>query len=149
MSQEKTMRFELVTPERVVLKEDVFQITIPTKSGEITVLPGHIPLVSILAPGVIELKTLSEKIEIISVSSGFLEVSKDKVIILADTAERGHEIDEKRIGEAKKKAEDLKKNAKVVDDVEFTKISALLDKELARDKALKKWKKIKNIESIN
>ena len=46
MSDDKYIKFEIVTPERVVLKEEILQITIPTKAGEITVLPNHIPLVS-------------------------------------------------------------------------------------------------------
>ena len=50
------IKFEIVTPERVVLKEKIKEVTIPTKEGEITVLPNHIPLVAILTPGVIELK---------------------------------------------------------------------------------------------
>jgi len=53
---DKYIKFEIVTPERVVLKEEVRQVTVPTKAGEITVLPDHIPLVSSLMPGVIYLK---------------------------------------------------------------------------------------------
>ena len=71
-TDKKTIEFEIVTPERVVLKEEVLQATIPTQSGEITILPDHIPLVSILNPGVIELKKPSGENEIISVSGGFV-----------------------------------------------------------------------------
>ena len=54
MSQ-KIIKFEIVTPERTVLKEEVQQVSAPTKNGEITVLPNHIPLVASLQPGVIEI----------------------------------------------------------------------------------------------
>jgi len=139
----KIIKFEIVTPERTVLKQDILQITVPTTSGEITILPDHIPLVSVLQSGVIEVKRADNIIEIMSVSGGFIEVMKDKVVILADTAERAEELDEKRIEEARTKAEELKKTTKNADDVEFTKISAKLEKELARFRAINKWRRIK------
>jgi len=145
----KTIKFEIVTPERVVLKREVFQITVPTTTGEITVLPDHIPLVSILQPGVIEIVLADKVREIISVSGGFIEVMKDKVVILADTAERAEELDEERIKAAHQRAEDLKKNAKAVDDVQFADVSAHLEKELARLRAVNRWRRLKNTDSKN
>ncbi len=140
------IKFEIVTPERVVLKEQIKEATIPTKEGEITVLPNHIPLVSILVPGVIELKKENEEKEIISISGGFVEVLKDKIVILADTAERAEEIDEKRLEEARKKAEDIKKGIRKFDELRFTNINARIATELARSKAIKRWKKIKSLD---
>jgi F-type H+-transporting ATPase subunit epsilon len=140
----KTIKFEIVTPERVVLKQEILQITVPTASGEITVLPDHIPLVSILKSGVIEIKRADNVVEIIAVSGGFLEVMKDKVVILADTAERAEELDEVRIKEAREKAEKLKEEAKNVDDVQFTNIAAKIEKELARLRAVNRWRKLKD-----
>ncbi|MCU0680061.1 MAG: ATP synthase F1 subunit epsilon [Planctomycetes bacterium] len=144
-NEKKTIKFEIVTPERLVLREEILQITVPTQEGEITVLPEHIPLVSILKPGVIEVKREGKPNEIMFVSGGFIEVQKDKIVILADSAERGHELDEKQIEEAKAKAEDLKNKSKHLDNVEFTKIASLLERELARSQAFKRWKKISNI----
>jgi F-type H+-transporting ATPase subunit epsilon len=141
----KTIKFEIVTPERVVLKQEILQITVPTMSGEITVLPDHIPLVSILKSGVLEIKRADNVTEIIAVSAGFLEVMKDKVVILADTAERAEELDEVRIKEAREKAEKLKAEAKNLDDVQFTNIAAKIEKELARERALNKWRRLKSI----
>lgn len=140
-----TIKFEIVTPERTVLKEEIFQVTIPTKEGEITVLPNHIPLVGVLLPGVIELVNKDNSKEVISVSGGFVEVLKDKIVILADSAERAVELDEKRIEEAHKKAEDIKKGVRKFDELRFTNINARIATELARGKAVKRWKKIKNI----
>lgn len=139
----KTIKFEIVTPERTVLKQDILQVSVPTTSGEITVLPDHIPLVSVLKTGVIELKLADNNIEIISVSGGFIEVMKDKIVILADTAERAEELDESKIEEAKLRAEEAKKNAKFVDDVEFANVSAQIERELARLHAVNKWRKLK------
>jgi len=145
MSQ-KTIKFEIVTPERVVLKQEALQVTVPTTSGEITILPDHIPLVSILRSGVIEVKRADNIVEIMSVSGGFIEVLKDKIVILADTAERAEELDEKRIEEARTRAEEIKKNAKAADDVDFTAVAAKLEKELARMHAVDRWRRLKNVD---
>lgn len=146
MSQ-KTIKFELVTPERVVLRQEALQVTVPTTSGEITILPDHIPLISILRPGVLELKRADNVVEIMSVSGGFIEVLKDKIVILADSAERAEELDEERIKDAQKRAEELKKSAKDTDDMEFADISARLEKELARMHAVNRWRRLKNLDS--
>jgi len=137
-TDKKTIKFELVTPERVVLKEEVLQATIPTQSGEITILPDHIPLVSILIPGVIELKKMTGESEVISVSGGFVEVLKNKLVILADTAERAADIDEARAEEARKRAETLM--AEKREDVDFSAVQAKIAKELARVKAVRRHK---------
>jgi F-type H+-transporting ATPase subunit epsilon len=137
------IKFEIVTPERVVLKEEILQVSVPTREGEITVLPNHIPLVASLLPGVIEIKKTDNTIEIISVSGGFIEVLKDKVVILADTAERAEEIDISRAEEARKRAEETKKNAERFDREEFASVSAQIAKELARTRAANRWKKIR------
>jgi len=141
--EHKTIKFEIVTPERVVLKEEISQVTVPTKEGEITVLPKHTPLVSTLKPGVIELKKKTGELVIISVSGGFIEVLRNKVVILADTAERAEELDLIRAEEARVKAEEIKKDTRHEDAENFAAITAQLEKELARTRAVKKWKKLK------
>jgi F-type H+-transporting ATPase subunit epsilon len=140
---DKFIKFEIVSPERKVFEADITQATIPTKMGEITVLRGHIPLVAGLSPGVIEIKTASGEMEIISVSGGFAEVLKNKIVILADTAERALEINMERSEEAIRKAEEIKSKARDLDETQFAEISAKLEKELARTKAVKRWKKLK------
>lgn len=142
----KTIKFEIVTPEKVVFQKEITQITVPTTSGEITVLPDHIPLISVLASGVIEVRPVDGPAEIMSVSSGFIEVRKDKVVILADTAERAEELDEARIKEAQARAEETKKNAQNIDEVQFAEVSAKLEKELARLRAVNRWRKLKGTE---
>jgi len=143
---DKFIKFEIVTPEKVVLKEEILQITIPTKTGEITVLPNHIPLVSSLVPGVVHVKKRNGEDEIMSVSGGFLEVLKDKVVILADTAERAEELDMNRAEEAHRRASELKEKARQGEEINFAEVNAAIERELARTKAVKRWRKIKNIE---
>ena len=144
MSQ-KIIQFEIATPERVVFNQEIKQITLPTLEGELTILPEHIPLVSILKPGVMELKLADDSLEVMAVSGGFLEVLRNKIVILADTAERALELDEQRIEEARHRAEEAQQNAINVDQVEFARIAAKLEKELARTRALNRWRKIKGI----
>ena len=140
------IQFEIVTPERVVLKEEITQITLPTKMGEITVLPNHIPLVASLLPGVVHVKKKDGEDEIMSISGGFLEVLKDKVVILADTAERAEELDLAQVEEAHRRAEELKEKARRGEEVNFAEVNAAIERELARTKAVKRWRKIKNLE---
>ncbi|HMB66083.1 MAG TPA: ATP synthase F1 subunit epsilon, partial [Patescibacteria group bacterium] len=129
-------------PERVVLKRNIYRITVPTKEGEITVLPKHLPLVSILIPGVLEFVNENNEREVVSVSGGFVEVLRNKVVILADTAERAEELDSEQVEEARKKAEQMVRETKREDAERFAEISTSLAKELARSKAVKRWKKI-------
>ena len=138
-------KFEIASPERVVMRETILQLTVPTVMGEVTILPSHIPLVALLKPGVIEVLTTDNRREVMSVSGGLLEVMAGKVVILADTAERAAELDEQRIVEAQARAEALKSQAQRQDDVDFARLSALIEKEVARGHAVRKWKHLNNI----
>ncbi len=140
---DKTIKFEIVTPERVVLKEEISQVTVPTQEGEMTVLPKHMPIVATLKPGVIELIKADNSPEIISVSGGFVEVLRNKVVILADTAERAEELDLARAEEARERADKMKKETRQDDTENFANITAQLEKELARTRAIKRWKNIR------
>jgi len=135
------IHFEIVTPEKVILKQEVLAITVPTKTGEITILPNHIPLISALQSGVIEIKTIDNKIETMAVSGGFIEVLPDKVVILADTAERADSIDEARAEEARKQAIELME--KKEEQVDFTAVQVKIAKEMARLQAVKRYKRHK------
>ncbi len=145
MAEKKNIKFEIVTPERLVLQQSILQVTVPTQSGEITILPEHIPLVSILKAGVLEIETLENEIEIISISGGFIEVLRDKVVILADTAERAQELDESRIESARKRAEEAQAEALAHEGYDLSAVAARLEVEMARERALHKWRRLKNI----
>ncbi|MBU3895769.1 ATP synthase F1 subunit epsilon, partial [Patescibacteria group bacterium] len=85
--------FKIITPERVIYEDEIERLTVPTESGEITVLAKHAPLVSLLKPGEIRLKKDGNTI-VMAVSTGFLEIRPNsQVYILADTAERAEDID--------------------------------------------------------
>ena len=143
MPDQKRIKFEIATPEKVVLKEEILQLTVPTQEGELTILPKHSPLVAVLKPGVMELRKLNGEIEIISVSGGFVEVLLNKIIILADTAERAEEIDIERAEEAKRRAEESLKDLRSVDASQFAQLAAQIEKELARVRSAKKWKDLR------
>jgi F-type H+-transporting ATPase subunit epsilon len=128
--------FKIATPERVDYRKDVDSITLPTREGEITVLPGHIPLISVLKPGEICVRDGKEE-EFLAVSGGFIEVLSTKVVVLADTAERSDEIDIKRAEEAVKRAQELKETRNV-DAREFAMLASRIEKELARVKVGRK-----------
>ncbi len=138
----KKIKFEIVTPERTVLKEEILSLVLPTESGEITILPHHIPLISVLKPGEIRIKTIDGE-RLMAISGGFVEVmANSRVVILADTAEMAEEIDIKRAEEAQQRAEALLKEKKV-DSQEFAILAAKLQKQLARLKVARKYKRIK------
>ena len=145
MAAKKSIKFEIVTLQKVVLRQEITQITVPTKAGEITVLPDHIPLVSILKPGVIETRDANGETEIMSISGGFIEVLRDKIVILADSAERAFELNEEKVLLARKKAEQAKIKAETDDHYDLSQVAIKLESALAREKALKRWRRLKNI----
>ena len=98
------IELELVTPEKLVVRDSVDEVQIPGKAGDIGVLPGHAPLITELTIGEIAYKQGSATAHL-SVAWGFAEVLPDKVTILAQTAERAQDIDVKRAQEAKARAE--------------------------------------------
>ncbi|MCX6792555.1 MAG: ATP synthase F1 subunit epsilon [Candidatus Falkowbacteria bacterium] len=142
----RQFRFEIASPERVVLKAEVTQVSIPTVDGEITILPLHIPLVALLKPGIIEATLTDGTLDIMSVSGGLVEVLANKVVVLADSAERAEELNEAAIEKARARAEELKEQARHQDDVEFARLSSVIEHELAKTHAVKRWKKIKQLD---
>ncbi len=140
------LKFEIITPERVVLKDEVDQITIPTAEGEITVLPNHIPLIAVLRPGEIVAKKGNEEIAM-SCSGGFIEVTGDKVLILADTAEKAEELVEVEIEKARERAQKVLEE-KHVDAEKYADAAAALERELARLKVARKRGRARSAPSI-
>ncbi len=92
MINEKMINLEIVTPEKKVIDEAVDAVSVPTAKGEIGILPNHAPLISTLRSGILSY-TNKGTTESMVVSGGFVEVSTDKVSILADIAESKDEID--------------------------------------------------------
>jgi F-type H+-transporting ATPase subunit epsilon len=88
-----TFRFELVTPERMALSEDVAEVVVPGVEGEFTVLPGHAPTISALRPGVIEVALADASKTRIFVKGGFAEVDAGHLTVLAERALPVEEMD--------------------------------------------------------
>src|SRR5262249_22789148 len=99
-----TFEIEIVTPEKLVVKDAAEEAQIPGKNGYLGILPGHAPLITELAVGEITYR-LGGQTKHVSVAWGFAEVLPDKVTILAETAEKPEEIDVNRAEKAKNEAE--------------------------------------------
>lgn len=105
------MIFEIITPEKIVFQEEVDEITAPTATGEITILPNHVGLLTKIVPGELTIKKGAQT-RFFAVTGGFLEAEKDRITILADYAVRSEEIEVAKAIEAQKRAERLMKEAK-------------------------------------
>ena len=136
------IKFKIVTPEKVIYENEIEQISIPTMTGEITILPHHIPLVSVIKAGELKIKD-KDGDHNMAISGGFLEVRKNnEIIILADHAERAGDIDITKAEEAKQRAEEQMKNIKNVQDVDYARLQAVIDRELNKLKIAKKYRRL-------
>lgn len=143
------IHFELVTPERTLFNQEVDEVTLPTADGEITVLPNHIPLVATLVPGVARYRIGTQE-EDVAVSGGFIEIQAGNVLrVLADTAERGHELSMTVIEEAKRRAEQVMKETAHADDAGYAAAAASLERELARYKVAQKHRKSTHVPTFD
>ncbi len=107
--------FELVTPEKKVYSNEVDMIIARAVDGDIGIMANHSPLLTPIIISQLSIKN-DGKEELIALGGGILEISKDKTVLLADTAELSHEIDVFRAHEAKKRAEErLDKNKEAID----------------------------------
>lgn len=103
---ENTFKLEIVTPERVVLSENVISVTVPGVEGSFGVLANHAPLMAELTFGEIRIRNSAGDMIRLATSGGFMEVRDNEARILADTAEKAEEIDVARAQEAKRRAEE-------------------------------------------
>lgn len=100
------LTLEVVTPDRSLIREEVDEVQVPGSEGYLGVLPGHTPLLSMLHVGELWYRIGQEK-HYLALAGGFVEVLPDRVTILAEIAEKAHEIDVPRAEQAKKRAEEL------------------------------------------
>lgn len=115
------IHLEIVTAERVVMSDDVDQINAPTKDGRVGILPRHMPLLTILDVG--ELDIIKNGVSTpFAISGGFMEVLPTRVTILADTVERADEIDEARAEEARRRAEERRQQSQSDRDMALAEI---------------------------
>jgi len=111
----ESFQLEIVTPEKLVVRDTADEVHIPGRNGYIGVLPGHAPLITELGAGEISYRS-SGQLHRFSMAWGFAEVLPDRVTILAETVERADEIDAKRAQESLAKAEESLKSAQSEED---------------------------------
>lgn len=132
----KKIELKIVTPEKVLYEGSVEGVSIPTIEGEITVLPGHIPVISAIKAGELRIKKEGNE-EYFSITRGVAEISGNSIVILTEAAERAEEVDEKRAEEARKKAKDLMDKVKMGEEG-YADAVAQLERALSRMKIAKK-----------
>jgi F-type H+-transporting ATPase subunit epsilon len=125
-----TIRLELVTPERLLLSEEVDEVVAPGYEGEFGVLPGHTQFLAILNIGMLWYRKESA-VKKIALGGGFAEVTPERIVVLADTAERTDEIDVARAQRARDRAEARLKELSM-DDETYRKAYAALQRALVR-----------------
>ncbi len=124
------LQLEVVTPERRVLSEQVNSVTVPGRSGEMGILPGHAPLISELQTGVLSYNEDGTVFQL-HVSGGFVEVTDDRVSVLAEIAERPEEIDAARARQARERTE-KQLSAWSGTEEDFEKARAKLERSMVR-----------------
>jgi len=90
------MKLEIVTPEGQKLEQDVSEVTAPGIVGELGILPGHIPILTVLDIGKLTIVPTSGPAQTMAINGGFLEVEGDRLILITETAEFANEIDVER-----------------------------------------------------
>ncbi len=120
-----TIRVDVVSSEKSIFSGEAKFVELPGESGELGILRGHTPLITRIRPGSVRIEKADGDEEFVFVAGGYLEVQPDQVTVLADTAIRGHDLDEAKATEAKKRAEEAMQNR----DTDFD--MALAQSELA------------------
>ncbi len=131
----KTFNLKLISPTGIKYEASATAAFLPTAEGTIEILPDHMPLIALLSPGEIIIKNNAETKSLVT-DGGLVEIADNVVKILADEAEEAHNLDEMKILEAKKAAENRLANAK--DDVEHADAAAHLEKQLSKLTFLKR-----------
>ena len=90
-----TIKVDVVSAEESIFSGDAELVSLPGKSGELGILPGHVPLITLIRPGFVRIHLPGKKeVEQVFVAGGVLEVQPDLVTVLADTAVRSNDLDE-------------------------------------------------------
>ncbi len=133
-----TIRLDIVTAEQVVYSEDVDVVVAPGVEGQLGILPRHAPLMTTLQPGELLIRKGGTEL-CLAISGGFLEVRPDRVIVLADAAERAEEIDIARAEEAMRRAQERLREH--IPEVDVTRVEASLRRALTRLQVVRRRKR--------
>ncbi|MEW6562162.1 MAG: F0F1 ATP synthase subunit epsilon [Pseudomonadota bacterium] len=135
-----TVHVDVVSAEESIFSGLAELVIVPGEAGELGIYPRHTPLLTRIKPGSVRLKVPNQTAEeLIYVSGGMLEVQPDVVTVLADTAIRGHDLDEARALEAKQAAEEAMRNR--TSDIDYAAAQAELAEALAQLQAISKLRK--------
>jgi len=135
-----SLKLDIVTAERVVYSDEADVVVAPGIDGQLGILPHHAPLMTTLQPGELRVRKGGEEFSL-AISGGFLEVRPDRVIILADAAERAEEIDVSRAEEAKRRAEERLRQP--TPEVDVAQADAAMRRALARLQVVEQRRKRK------
>ena len=131
------LKLKIITPQKVVLEEEVLAVTAPSHSGEITVLPHHTNLFTLLDEGIVKIKKEGDE-DYLAIGGGYLETNGENINILVSRAYGQDEIDEKLVEEAAIKARSILKDSK--DAVERQQANAVIRRSLIDSRLIKKRK---------
>jgi F-type H+-transporting ATPase subunit epsilon len=128
---------EIVTPEKIVVSQEVNSVVAPGTEGEFGVLQGHIHFLTGIVPGELRYNTGAGK-ESMAVTTGFAEVSNDKVSILVDAAEKASEIDAERARQAMERARERLGKDRRTEDIDNLRAEASLTRAIVRIRIIEK-----------
>ena len=135
-----TVHIDVVSAEASIFSGEAEFVVAPASAGEVGIYPNHAPMISTIKPGTLRIKQANETQEVlIYISGGLLEVQPGVVTVLADTAVRGHDLDEAKAIAAKEAAEEALKNR--TSDVNYAAAQAELSEALAQIQAIERLRK--------
>ena len=135
-----TIHVDVVSAEASIFSGEATFVALPGESGELGILPRHTPLITRIRPGAVRIvRADTGEEEFVFVAGGILEVQPGSVTVLADTAIRGHDLDEAKALDARKHAEEAMKNAK--NDIDFAKAQGEFATMAAQIAAISKLRK--------
>lgn len=135
------IHLQIITPEKTVFDDDVEQVSLPTTTGQITVFPHHIGLVTSMQPGAIIYHKHQKETHLAS-GYGFAQVAAENVKVLVDLAAPEEELEEKEIEAAKKAAEEALKQKHTLSEEEYAIAAANLQKALAQLKVKRRHRRV-------
>ncbi len=135
-----TIHVDVVSAEESIFSGEAKFVALPGESGELGILPRHTPLITRIKPGAVRIQRAdNDEEEFVFVAGGILEIQPGTVTVLADTAIRGHDLDEARATEARRLAEDAMRNAS--SDIDLAKAQGEFASMAAQIAALRKFRK--------
>lgn len=133
-----TLQCSVVSAKETIYSGEISMLVATGIEGEIGILPGHIPFITLLKPGAMQIKTKDGNEETVYISGGVLEVQPHIITVLADTAVRAHDLDEAEIAKARQHAEQMLQNQKT--DIDTSAALAALAESVAQLHTLRKFR---------